>query len=69
MATHANPKRYIILQSIVLVISTFLAITTIVDLATGHQGLSLWIAAICWPIVAIVSAYQIIQVRRQLPSA
>lgn len=60
-----NPRVYVGIQWALLVISLFLTVATIVDLAQGATGSSLWIAVVCWPIVAIAAVVGIVRYRGQ----
>ena len=66
MAHPKNPKRFIVLQIVFIVIAVILTVASIIDLVSGQTGTSIWIGVVCWPIVAVLSAVQIVQVRKQL---
>lgn len=60
-----SARTTITIQSIVALIATILTIATIIDIAAGHSSTSLWIAVVCWPIVIVLSVFQIVRARRQ----
>ena len=41
------------------VVGAALTILAIYDLSIGERAASVWIAIVCWPIVAVGSAYQL----------
>jgi hypothetical protein len=42
-----------------------LTILAIYDLANGERNPSLWLAVVCWPLLAIAGGLQIVFIRRQ----
>ena len=47
MAHPKNPKRFIALQTVVIVIAVILTVVSIIDLVSGQTGTSTWIGIIC----------------------
>jgi hypothetical protein len=42
-----------------------LTVLAIYDLANGERNPSLWLAVVCWPLVAVAGALQIVFIRRE----
>jgi hypothetical protein len=42
-----------------------LTVLAIYDLASGERNPSLWLAVVCWPLVAVAGALQIVFIRRE----
>ena len=60
MATR-NPTLVRGLQWVALVIAVVRSVLTIIDLASGTTGVSLWTGLVCWPIVAVCSVIYLVK--------
>lgn len=49
---------------IVLIVSILLTALAIYDMVNGEDGLSVWVAIICWPIVAIANGFKLYKLRQ-----
>lgn len=52
------------LQWVSLVIGVLLTALALYDLSNGERSISVWVALVCWPIVAIASIVQLVRLRR-----
>jgi hypothetical protein len=53
-----------VLNWLVLVISVALTAMNLVDLLGGDASWSVWLGIVCWPIVAVCTAYELVTHRR-----
>lgn len=65
--TMPTPKGFLTIQAGLLVLSIGLAVVSITDLVS-NGGVSAWIGSVCWPIVAICSAWQLVRHRPSRPT-
>lgn len=61
--TTSTPTR-VRLNWITLVIGLALTVLAVYDLLHGERSASEWIAIVCWPIVTIGSAVQLVRLQR-----
>ena len=52
------------LQWISFVVGIALTVVAVYDIVGGQHNISVWIAIICWPLVAVLSAVQLVRLSR-----
>ncbi len=57
MATSAETRRR--LDVFLFVVAAALSFMAIYDLAQGERATSVWIAVVCWPIVAVATCWRL----------
>ena len=67
MTTTDSAKNYALTRNLLIIVeivSILLTAFAIYDIANGEHSFSVWLAIVCWPIVAIANGIKLYKLRR-----